>query len=257
MLNEQGEDEQEATFGKENRRKAKKEKKNWRFAYDLYCKELISGNQPNISHRSNPSQEVSHRVKSREKSHHVPPPHQNLLNQTTYVRHTATSNSVARREAYIKGGSANHGRDSRNGSPNRASRASRGLPNNRSMQSSSRRQIKTAAGSMNQRANRSKASRVTNEASRVATANADLANQLASRAFSDESLGINLDHSAHGATFTVNNKAGNINLVEYPVPPEQPIVSSRQDDASAQLLTNLPKSLDASPDRFDIIAFGE
>ena len=40
---EQAEHENEATFGKETKRKGKKERKNWRFAYDLYCKEIISG----------------------------------------------------------------------------------------------------------------------------------------------------------------------------------------------------------------------
>ena len=260
MANEHGENEHEATFGRENKRKAKKEKKNWRFAYDLYCKELISGNQPppTSSHRSNPSQEMSHRIRSREKSTNLhPPAHQNLLSQTTYVRHTATSNSVARREAYTKGNGANPGRESRNPSPSRASKGSRVVQNTRSMQSSCRRQIKTAAGSGNQRVNRSKASRITHEASRVATANADLA--VASRELSNESLGLGLllDHSANGAAFTANNPTSNINLVEYPIPPEQPIVSSRHDEASAQLLGNLPSSLGASPDRHDIIAFGE
>ena len=140
--NEHGEHEHEATFGRENRRKGKKEKKNWRFAYDLYCKELISGNLPHSSsHRSNPSQEMSHRIRSREKSTNLhPPPHQNLLSQTTYVRHTATSNSVARREAYTKGTQErNPGRESRQPSPSRASKASRIVQNNRSMQSSCRR----------------------------------------------------------------------------------------------------------------------
>ena len=260
MFNEHGENENEATFGKDNRRKGKKEKKNWRFAYDLYCKELISGSQPHASsHRSNASQEMSHRIKPREKSTNPhPAPHQNLLNQTTYVRHTATSNSVARREAYIKGTGGNPGRDSRNPSPGRTSKASRvGQINRSGLHSSSRRQIKTAAGSVNQRGNRSKASRVTNEASRVATANADLA--VASREFSNESLGLgfHLEHSVNGATFTANNPTSNINLVEYPIPPEQPIVSGRQDEASTQMLGKLPSSLGASPDRGDIIAFAE
>ena len=35
------------------------------------------------------------------------------------------------------------------------------------------------------------------------------------------------------------------------------MVSGRHDEASAQLLGNLPSSLGASPDRHDIIAFGE
>ena len=262
MLNEHGENEHEATFGKDCRRKGKKEKKNWRFAYDLYCKELISGSQPHASsHRSNASQEMSHRIKPREKSTNLhPPPHQNLLNQTTYVRHTATSNSVARREAYIKGNGGNPGRESRNPSPGRTSKASRvGQINRSGLHSSSRRQIKTAAGSVNQRVNRSKASRATHDASRVATANADLA--VASREFSDESLGLgyHLEHSANGAAFTASNHnpTSNINLVEYPIPPQQPIVSSRQDEASTQLLGKLPSSLGASPDRADIIAFAE
>lgn len=35
-------------------RKGKKKGKNWRFAYDLYCKEIITSNQAQLnSHRSN------------------------------------------------------------------------------------------------------------------------------------------------------------------------------------------------------------
>ena len=30
----------------EHKKKGKKKSKNWRFAYDLYCKELINANQP-------------------------------------------------------------------------------------------------------------------------------------------------------------------------------------------------------------------
>ena len=41
MFNDKDE-QNEATFGRD-RRKGKKEKKNWRFAYDLYCKELMNG----------------------------------------------------------------------------------------------------------------------------------------------------------------------------------------------------------------------
>ena len=55
MFNDK-EEPNDTTFGRENRRKAKKEKKNWRFAYDLYCKELMTGNQPNSTQRSQPEQ---------------------------------------------------------------------------------------------------------------------------------------------------------------------------------------------------------
>ena len=50
----------------------------------------------------------------------------------------------------------------------------------------------------------------------------------------------------------------NVKLIEYPVAPEQPaITSSRIDDASARLLYQLPEGLEKSPDRDNIIAFGE
>ena len=178
------------------------------------------------------------------------------MNQTTFVRHTATPNTLARREAYIKAQGPMSGRgESRAGSPNaRKSKAGRIATG----QSNVRRTIKTAAQSGNNRGNRSKGSRMTNEAGRVATA-ANAERPVASRELSDGSMGIGryTENTANAGAFTANNPGSNINLVEYPIPPQQPVLSSRNNEASIPVLSKLPVSLGASPDRNEILAFGE
>ena len=99
---------------------------------------------------------------------------------------------------------------------------------------------------------------MTNEAGRVATA-ANAERPVASRELSDASMGIGRDteNPANIGAFTADNRTSNINLVEYPVAPEQPVLSSRNNEASIPVLSKLPVSLGASPDRHEILAFGE
>merc|ERR1711893_207630 len=94
---------------------------------------------------------------------------------------------MARREAYIKTHGPMSGRgESRTGSPNNRKSKSGRIATG---QSNTRRTIKTAAQSSNARGNRSKGSRMTNEAGRVATA-ANAERPVASRDLSDASMGI-------------------------------------------------------------------
>ena len=68
--------------------KKSKDKKNWRFAYDLYCKELISSNQPQ-SQRSDQNRLDSQGGQSNGKG------------GSNLIRHTH-SNSISRRERIIQ-----------------------------------------------------------------------------------------------------------------------------------------------------------
>ena len=52
--------------------KKKKEGKNWRFAYDLYCKEIISSNNPNAGGAHNQTTNLnSNRSTDKNASAHV------------------------------------------------------------------------------------------------------------------------------------------------------------------------------------------
>ena len=78
-------------------RKSRKKGKNWRFAYDLYCKELISSNQPQPSTQR--SVERLHDASSKTGAKAVP---------TTLARHTS-SNATSRREQILRHIAANNG----------------------------------------------------------------------------------------------------------------------------------------------------
>ena len=80
------------TRGDETKRKSKKKSKNWRFAYDLYCKELMSTNQ---------AVPASHRSIERANENAYKHGAKALHSQTTYARH-GTSNSTTRREHILR-----------------------------------------------------------------------------------------------------------------------------------------------------------
>ena len=88
-------------------RKSKKKGKNWRFAYDLYCKEIISSNGPQQPSQANTQRSVERgsdangQAFASKQSHQQTAKPQNLLQaQTSYPRHTP-SNSMNRRDQMI------------------------------------------------------------------------------------------------------------------------------------------------------------
>ena len=80
-------------------KKSKSKKKNWRFAYDLYCKELLTNGQNcSNTHRSNEREAAPYYLRSKQGSRGERITLQEqLANQTTYPRHTH-SNSFSRKE---------------------------------------------------------------------------------------------------------------------------------------------------------------
>ena len=74
-------------------RKARKKGKHWRFAYDLYCKELISSNQPAAATQRSIERPGENAFKQGGGKA--------LQAQTTYPRHT-TSNSMSRRDQLLR-----------------------------------------------------------------------------------------------------------------------------------------------------------